>query len=135
MTVPNTLPDILSPRKIIFKFNNLFSRYNSETHNSVLCPECFIHNNLPLGGFNPSEKYESKWESSPGRGENKKYLKPPPSYVSMIICGQTSAKEISKTKPTKPPGKGGSKAPTVVQDFSTNNSTGYIAPPRNPRHV
>ena len=25
------------------------------------------------------EKYGSKWESSPNRGENKKYLKPPPS--------------------------------------------------------
>ena len=24
------------------------------------------------------EKYESKWESSPNRGENNKYLKPPP---------------------------------------------------------
>ena len=32
-----------------------------------------------VGGFHPSEKYESKWESSPNRGENKKYLKPPPS--------------------------------------------------------
>ena len=32
-----------------------------------------------VGGFNPSEKYSSKWESSPSRGENKKYLKPPPS--------------------------------------------------------
>ena len=32
-----------------------------------------------VGGFNPSEKYQSKWESSPSRGENKKYLKPPPS--------------------------------------------------------
>ena len=32
-----------------------------------------------VGGFNSFEKYESKWESSPGRGENKKYLKPPPS--------------------------------------------------------
>ena len=31
-----------------------------------------------VGGFNPSEKYSSKWESSPSRGENKKYLKPPP---------------------------------------------------------
>ena len=30
-----------------------------------------------VGGFNPSEKYWSKWESSPSRGENKKYLKPP----------------------------------------------------------
>ena len=35
------------------------------------------HGNL-VGGFNPSEKYQSKWESSPNRGENKTYLKPPP---------------------------------------------------------
>ena len=32
-----------------------------------------------VGGFNPIEKYESKWKSSPNRDENKKYLKPPPS--------------------------------------------------------
>ena len=32
-----------------------------------------------VGGFNPSEKYKSNWESSPNRGENKKYLKPPTS--------------------------------------------------------
>ena len=32
-----------------------------------------------VGGFNPFEKYQSKWESSPNRGENKKYLKPPAS--------------------------------------------------------
>ena len=31
-----------------------------------------------VGGFNPFEKYQSKWESSPNRGDNKKYLKPPP---------------------------------------------------------
>ena len=37
----------------------------------------FIQTNL-VGGFNPFEKYESEWESSPGRGENKKYLNPPP---------------------------------------------------------
>jgi len=30
---------------------------------------------LLVGGFNPSEKYWSKWESSPSRGENKKSLK------------------------------------------------------------
>ena len=30
-------------------------------------------------GFNPFEKYLSKWEYSPNRGENKKYLEPPPS--------------------------------------------------------
>ena len=31
-----------------------------------------------VGGFKPSEKYQSNWESSSNRGENKKYLKPPP---------------------------------------------------------
>ena len=30
-----------------------------------------------VGGFNPCEKYWSKWEYSPSRGEHKKYLKPP----------------------------------------------------------
>ena len=33
-----------------------------------------------VGGFNPTEKYLSKWESSPNTGENQKYLKPQPSY-------------------------------------------------------
>jgi len=32
------------------------------------------HNRLLVGGFNPFGKYESKWESSPNRDENKKYL-------------------------------------------------------------
>ena len=32
-----------------------------------------------VGGFNPLEKYQSNWESSPTRGENKKCLKPRPS--------------------------------------------------------
>ena len=31
-----------------------------------------------VGGFNPFEKYSSKWIISPGRVENQKYLKPPP---------------------------------------------------------
>ena len=30
-----------------------------------------------VGGFNPFEKYQSNWIISLGRGENKKYLKPP----------------------------------------------------------
>ncbi len=34
---------------------------------------------LLVGGFNPIEKYSSKWESSPNRDANKKYLTPPPS--------------------------------------------------------
>ena len=40
-----------------------------------------------VGGFNPFEKYESKWESSPNRGENKKYLKPPPSKNNFFRGG------------------------------------------------
>ena len=36
-----------------------------------------------VGGFNPLETYESKWESSPSRGENKQYLKPPPSSIGV----------------------------------------------------
>ena len=27
-----------------------------------------------VGGFNPFEKYESKWESSPNKGENSKNI-------------------------------------------------------------
>ena len=42
-----------------------------------------IRNNL-VGGFNPSQKYYSKWESSPNRGENKKCLKPPPSNSTRL---------------------------------------------------
>ena len=38
-----------------------------------------------VGGFNPSEKYWSKWESPPNRGENKKYLKPPTSIMIIYI--------------------------------------------------
>ena len=33
-----------------------------------------------VGGFNPFEKYQSNWIISPSRGENTKYLKPPPSF-------------------------------------------------------
>ena len=36
---------------------------------------------LLVGGWTyPSEKYSSNWKSSPSRCENKKYLKPPPSF-------------------------------------------------------
>jgi len=39
------------------------------------------------GGFNPSEKYWPNWKSSPSRGENKKYQKPPPSLFIGVITG------------------------------------------------
>ena len=37
----------------------------------IICLEIFKLSQL-VGGFNPSQKYQSKWESSPNRGENKK---------------------------------------------------------------
>ena len=40
-----------------------------------------------VGGFNPSEKYSSNWIISPNRGENKKYLKPPPRYPFISRSG------------------------------------------------
>ena len=39
--------------------------------------------------FNPSEKYESNWKSSPNRGEHKKCLKPPPSLSIPVWCFAT----------------------------------------------
>ena len=38
-----------------------------------------------VGGFNPSEKYQSNGKSSPNSGENRKYLKPPPSNDSTTV--------------------------------------------------
>ena len=46
---------------------------------SLVQPKWFL-----VGGFNPFEKYSSKWESSPNRGGNKKYLKPPPSFLPSV---------------------------------------------------
>ena len=43
-------------------------------------------NLLLVGGFNPIEKYQSIWIISPGRGENKKSLKPPPSLCFVSFC-------------------------------------------------
>ena len=44
------------------------------------------HGNL-VGGFNPSEKYESNWIISPNRDEHKKCLKPPPGdwFMGILI--------------------------------------------------
>ena len=45
-----------------------------------------------VGGFNPFEKYQSKWESSPSRNEHTKYLKPPPKKYSVVFCRRTIKK-------------------------------------------
>ena len=36
-----------------------------------------------VGGLNPSEKYESNWESSLNRDDNNKYSKPPPRWSNV----------------------------------------------------
>ena len=54
-----------------------------------------------VGGFNPFEKYESKWESSPNRYKNKKSLKPPTSFFSPAPLLPPSA-DGQKKLPTIP---------------------------------
>ena len=60
---------------------SVFRNYSFSSFSEFLASfKNYVHTNLQLvGGFNPSEKYESKRKSSPNRGEHKKYLKPPPS--------------------------------------------------------
>ena len=48
-----------------------------------------------VGGFNPSEKYQSKWESSPNRDENTKYLKPPPRGGNKVILNHLVLVDLS----------------------------------------
>ena len=55
---------------------------NMTSHLKIHLPK--VKNSSLVGGFNPVEKYLSKWESSPGRGENKTYLKPPRSSLTTI---------------------------------------------------
>ena len=62
---------------------HLLPRVSGKAHHSApsgwgMC--CwYLINRLLVGGFNPSEKIcSSNWIISPGRDEDKKYLKPPP---------------------------------------------------------
>ena len=63
-------PKMIFPNGSLGYFQRVFHMFYEFHH---VCKE-----GLLVGGFNPLEKYQSKWESSPNRGENKKYLKPPP---------------------------------------------------------
>ena len=56
-------------------------RANGKPLTQCQCPKTKL-----VGGFNPFEICSSKWESSPNRGENKKYLKPPPSISFFFSC-------------------------------------------------
>ena len=59
----------------------------SEWHKGEEKMKVILTHPMLVGGFNPFEKYSSKWESSPSRGENKKYLKPPPSMAYFTLHG------------------------------------------------
>ena len=63
-----------------------------------------------VGGFNLSEKYSSKWESSPNRAEHKKCLTPTPSHffcfvvlsqlrlTTSFFVGQVNQKGVFKSR-------------------------------------
>ena len=86
------LPQKFSSSRVFFRNGGFFDSKragpfsrNENIKTPTICPivkgKSFQHLPYLVGGFNPSEKYESKWESSPNRGENNTYLKPPPRYL------------------------------------------------------
>ena len=79
---------------------------------------CMSVNPLLVGGFNPFGKYLSNWKSSPNRGENNKYLKPPPSTAfNNKTCGTLNRPSAFS------PQKGGSQhflkvqSPNMLEEF------------------
>ena len=73
-----------------------FFRFRNPKLNLYLSLESCVGGVDPklVGGFNPFEKYWSKWESSPNRGENEKCLKTPPrkhmSYGRNYLFGENA---------------------------------------------
>ena len=68
------------------------------------------------GGFNPVEKYQSKWEIFPNfRGEHKKYSKPPPGFLSSI----TDPLRSSSPFPGCPP-------PNLIEDSLGSVDVGVV---------
>ena len=70
-----------------------------------------------VGGFNPSEKYESKCESSTTRGEHKTYLKPPPR--SMLTWATIPYKLTDIYSSNWPP-------KAIANNFQTNPSLWHV---------
>ena len=61
-----------------FMFPWIIKHSPQKTHNLMIPYRSTNQpNKSSVGGFNPSEKYWSNWIISSGRGEHKKYLKPP----------------------------------------------------------
>ena len=98
-----------------------------------VCIPIHIYIILPIlvGGFNPFEKYEWKWKSSPSRDEHEKYLKPPPSiyiwYLHITYIQKTSQiiTLLQKVLPNGLCPKRESKKPPVTRNAATpGNSDG-----------
>ena len=82
-------------------FQTLWSPNQPAINGFLQIPSMGLANSSLVGGFNPFEKYSSKWESSPTRGENKKYLKPPPlsTFTCYLLCME-NVPSLSKTSST-----------------------------------
>ena len=83
--------------------------YDSNYFNHLLRPRDLILKNrldtllFLVGGFNSSEKYSSKWESSTNRVENQKYLKPPPRFYLPYYYLVAISSSNYKLLPVAPP--------------------------------
>ena len=71
---------------------------------------------LLVGGFNPFEKYWSKWKSSSNRDENEKYLKPSARlvFVRQKICMVASVLR-------------GLTSSSMCQNFTTSQTAQFLA--------
>ena len=97
---PGKLPHCLSGCSCVFNDKLDTSLINASP---TACSKKMLHRIEELvGGFNPFEKYESKWESSPSRGEHKTYLKPSPREWVGCMNAQPSTKlsTLNATTPT-----------------------------------
>ena len=93
--------DKILPTQKFLKQRPFFSKKSTPTFIQLgffaSCLSQIISHLYLVGGFNPSDTYQSKSESSANKGEHKKCLKPPPSLYdppkgSQISCF-TSADE------------------------------------------
>ena len=91
----NTLLRFKIPTKFLLGRHIYKSRLGGIVSDPSRCQNITQHfQNITLlvGGFNPSEKYLSNWIMLPGRGENRKHLKPPPRlrFISSIVLENMS---------------------------------------------
>ena len=72
------------PKNGIAQIVKLYHEAQQSNNLLVMFPYDIVPYVILVGGFNPSEKFESNWKTSPNSGEKQKYLKPPPSIYRYI---------------------------------------------------